>query len=62
MSSRFHPADLNQDSVLNFFDVSQFLRWYLSGDLHADYRRDEQLNLDDVRVFLGLFDKSEHLL
>lgn len=51
--SEVHPADLNQDGVLNFFDVSQFLRWYLGGDLRADFRRDERLDLDDVRVFLG---------
>lgn len=49
-----HPADLNHDGHMNYFDVSLFMRWYISGDDRADFRLDGELDLDDARVFLGL--------
>ncbi len=48
-------ADLNRDWLINFFDVAQFLLWFLDGDLRADLRADGLLDADDVRVFLGLY-------
>ncbi len=49
-----HPADLNEDGRVNFFDVSQFIRWFIDGDDRADFRKDDMHDVDDVRVFLGL--------
>jgi hypothetical protein len=53
--SAYHPADLNEDGVLNFFDVSRFIRLFIEGDPRADLRLDQQFNIDDVRVYIGLF-------
>lgn len=52
----YHPADLNLDGQVNFFDVSQFIRWFANGDERADMRGDGVFDLDDVRVFLGLLE------
>lgn len=52
--SGFHPADLNHDDRVDFFDVSFYIQLYLAGDERADLRSDGTLDLDDVRVFLGL--------
>ncbi len=49
-----HPADLNADGRVDFFDVSEFVRWFIDGDDRADLRKDGTLDVDDVRVFLGL--------
>jgi len=48
-------ADLNNDGVLNFFDVSAFLSAYSSGDLLADFNDDGVLNFFDVSAFLTEF-------
>ncbi|MGV6813588.1 MAG: GC-type dockerin domain-anchored protein, partial [Phycisphaerales bacterium] len=48
-------ADLNNDGVLNFFDVSAFLGAYSSGDLAADFNGDGALNFFDVSAFLAAF-------
>lgn len=53
--SAYHPADLNEDGVLNFFDVSRFIRLFIEGDPRADLRLDQQFNADDVRVYIGLY-------
>jgi len=53
-SGRFHPADLNADGHVNYFDISLFIRWFIDGDERADFRLDGVFDLDDVRVFLGL--------
>lgn len=49
-----HPADLNADGRVDFFDVSEFVRWFIDGDDRADFRKDNVHDVDDVRVFLGL--------
>ena len=49
-----HPADLNQDWHVNFFDVSFFMRHYLEGDLAVDFNEDNQLDINDVLEFLKL--------
>ena len=54
----FHPADLNQDGRMNYFDISEFIRLFVTGDELADFRLDGQFDIDDVRVFLGLWSHS----
>lgn len=53
-STMYPPADLNEDGRVNFFDVSRFIRWFVDRDARADLRLDDQFDLDDLRVFLGL--------
>ena len=53
-SAVLHPADLNEDWSVNFFDVSFFLRRYFEGDLSVDFNEDNQLDINDVWVFLEL--------
>ncbi|MBL4699559.1 MAG: SUMF1/EgtB/PvdO family nonheme iron enzyme [Phycisphaerales bacterium] len=54
----FHPADLNQDGQVNYFDISMFIRLFAAGDERADFRLDGAFDIDDVRVFLGLMSGS----
>lgn len=46
------PVDLNTDGELNFFDVSEFLVGYSSGDLAMDFSGDGDLNFFDVSAFI----------
>ncbi len=50
----YASADLNQDGHVNFFDVSLFIRRFVAGDGRVDFHKDNVLNIDDVRVFIGL--------
>tara|TARA_R110002072_G_scaffold42064_10_gene117877 strand:+ start:6886 stop:7062 length:177 start_codon:yes stop_codon:yes gene_type:complete len=50
------PADIDLSGKVDWFDVSAFLDRFLSDDLSVDFRRDGELNADDVWVFLGLMD------
>jgi probable HAF family extracellular repeat protein len=45
-------ADLSNDGMLNFFDVSAFLQLFSAGDLAADFSGDGTLNFLDVSAFL----------
>lgn len=49
------PADLNDDGVYNFFDISTFLSLYAALDLAADYNNDGLFNFFDIAAFLGDF-------
>jgi hypothetical protein len=49
------PADLTDDGMLNFFDVSAFLGAFSSMDPAADFTGDGLFNFFDVSAFLGLF-------
>ena len=49
------PADLNDDGVLNFFDVSAFLSAFSAGEPLADFTGDGVYNFFDVSAFLGAF-------
>jgi len=49
------PADLNQDGVLNFFDVSAFLSAFAAQDPIADFSNDGVFNFFDVSAFLSAF-------
>jgi hypothetical protein len=48
-------ADLNQDTELNFFDVSAFLMAYQSQDPIADFNDDGSFDFFDVSAFLSAF-------
>jgi hypothetical protein len=49
------PADLNGDTVLNFFDVSAFLSAFAASDAAADFNHDGLFNFFDVSGFLTSF-------
>lgn len=51
-----HPADINLDWHVNYFDISEFIRLFAAGDDRVDFRLDGNFDIDDVRVFLGLMD------
>ena len=51
----FHPADINEDTHRDFFDVSAFISLYREGDLRVDFDHDGGLDFADVEVFLSLF-------
>ena len=48
-------ADLNNDGLLNFFDVSAFLGAFTAMDPAADFTGDGLYNFFDVSAFLGAF-------
>lgn len=48
-------ADLNNDGVLNFFDVSAFLSAFAAQEPPADLNNDGVYNFFDVSTFLSLF-------
>ena len=47
-----NPADLNNDGLLNFFDISLFITAYNSNKLVADFNQDGLLNFFDISAFL----------
>tara|TARA_E500000318_G_scaffold17776_1_gene18077 strand:+ start:12249 stop:13616 length:1368 start_codon:yes stop_codon:yes gene_type:complete len=49
------PADLNNDGVLNFFDVSAYLIAFNAMDLIADFNNDGLFNFFDVSAFLSAY-------
>lgn len=49
------PGDFNTDGSLNFFDISDFLGAFNSGDPAADFNGDGGMNFFDVSDFLGAF-------
>ncbi|MBO6740428.1 MAG: hypothetical protein JJ916_11265 [Phycisphaerales bacterium] len=49
------PADLNNDGMLNFFDVSAFLTAYNAMDPAADFTNDGMFNFFDVSAFLQAY-------
>jgi hypothetical protein len=49
------PADLNDDGMLNFFDVSAFLSAFNTQDPIADFSGDGQFNFFDVSAFLQAY-------
>lgn len=48
-------ADRNNDGVLNFFDVQDFLNDFAAQDASADINNDGQWNFFDAQAYLGLF-------
>lgn len=49
------PADFNDDTMLNFFDVQAFLQAFSSQDPRADFNDDTMFNFFDVQAFLQAF-------
>lgn len=49
------PADLNNDGLLDFFDVQAFLNAYASHDPSADFNDDGLFDFFDVQTFLNLY-------
>ena len=54
-SSPLCPADLNDDGLLNFFDVSAFLNAYNAMSPAADFTGDGVYNFFDVSAFLNAY-------
>lgn len=54
----FCPADMNNDGVLNFFDISAFLQAFNAGDLSADFSNDGVFNFFDISAFLVEFSQG----
>lgn len=51
----FCPADLNQDQILNLFDVAVFLVAFAEQDLSIDFNQDGEVNFFDVPAFIASF-------
>ena len=49
-----HPADLDQNWKVDWFDVGYFLERYNAGDLEVDLDENGELDINDVWVFLDL--------
>ena len=49
------PADLNDDRVLNFFDVTIFIEGFATQSDDADFNGDGLLNFFDVSSFLETY-------
>jgi len=45
-------ADLTNDGLLNFFDISAFLTAFGDADLAADFNSDGLLNFFDISAFM----------
>lgn len=46
-------ADLNNDGIANFFDLSLLLQYFETNDLHADLNFDGELDFFDVTIFVS---------
>jgi len=49
------PADMNNDGVLNAFDISVFLTLFAQHDPRADFTCDGNFNFFDISAWLGEF-------
>jgi hypothetical protein len=47
-------ADLDQNWIVDWFDVSVFMKMYIADDLAVDFNDDQQLDINDVLMFLEL--------
>jgi len=54
----YGPADLTQDGILNFFDVSAFLQLFSVMDPKADFNSDGGFDFFDVSAFLQSFNNA----
>lgn len=48
-------VDVNNDGVIDFFDLQLFLNWYATGNLNADFANDGVLDFFDLQSFLNLY-------
>jgi hypothetical protein len=49
------PADYNEDGLVDFFDVQQFLAAFSAQQPEADFNNDNQYDFFDVQAFLDAF-------
>jgi len=49
------PADINNDNVQDFFDISAFLTFFADEDDRADFTDDGQFDFFDISAFLTAF-------
>lgn len=49
------PADLTMDGVLDFFDISEFLRAFTRSRAEADFTQDGVIDFFDISAFLQAF-------
>ena len=52
MINAYHPFDLTEDGILNFFDISQLIQLYVAGDPQADINDDSMVNVLDIMAFI----------
>jgi hypothetical protein len=57
-ASPFCPADLNNDSQLDFFDLSSFIEFYLDSDPQADFDNDNRFTFFDISAFITAFSEG----
>jgi hypothetical protein len=48
-------ADVNDDGILDFFDVQSFLAAFAGGQASADLTEDGVFDFFDVQMFLNVF-------
>ena len=48
-------VDFTFDNIIDFFDVSAFIRAFIAGDPGADFVEDGVLNFFDIGAFIGIF-------
>lgn len=58
VSAVYPQADLNQDWHVNYFDVSVFIKRFMAGDLSVDFTDDGSLDIEDVSIFLQMFNEN----
>lgn len=50
-----HPFDLTQDGEFNYFDISELISAYMSGDMRADVNADGSVDMMDIMAFFAGF-------
>lgn len=53
--SPFCRVDFNNDTLVNFFDISEFITAFQTPQVSADFNNDGQLNAFDIFDFIGAF-------
>jgi len=51
-----HPADLDRNWYVNYFDIAYFIERFIAGDLAVDLDTDGDLDADDIIRFLELLE------
>jgi len=49
-----HPADLDKNWVVDWFDVSRFIELYVAGEMSVDLNADGKLDINDVWAYLAI--------
>lgn len=51
----YHPLDLSEDGIIDFFDISQLIQFYVAGDPRADINGDSMVNVLDIMDFVARY-------